>query len=152
MGFSLAPANRFDAQCETGFTFEPLTPAGEPIGASITVRGPESATVRAHLRRQIAVMQARELAAKRRGAEVEPQTMEDMEAQAIDLAVAYTVGWQGIEDEAGKPVAFSETAARQLFGGWSWIRRQVIEQAQDLGNFVRPGRASSSTTPAPNLP
>lgn len=45
---------------EAGFAFEPRYPNGQGIGATITVRGPESAQVRTLLRRQLADLQARD--------------------------------------------------------------------------------------------
>jgi hypothetical protein len=148
MGFRLDPAARFDRLCEAGHTFDVLTPDREPIGATITVRGPESDAVRAHVRRLLARMQTRE--AKRRGGQPEPMTPEESDAEAVELAVAYTIGWQGFDDEAGDPLPFSEAAARTLYAGWPWIRRQVLDEAQDLGNFVRRGLPALSRTPAPS--
>ena len=44
----------------------------------------------------------RELRAKKSGRDPEPVSIEEMEDQAVDLAVAYTIGWDGIApaDEA----------------------------------------------------
>lgn len=149
MSFDLTAEPRFDSACEAGYTFEPRTPNGELIGAFITVRGPESAAVRAYVKRQIATLQQREVTAKRRGGEIEPMGVEDMESQSVELAIAYTADWRGF-DQDGQPLPFSDDAARRLYVGWSWIRRQVIEQAQDLGNFVRRGRINSLPMPPPN--
>lgn len=150
MGFRLDPATRFDRACEAGHTFDVLTPDGERIGATITVRGPESDIVRAHVRRLMAAMQTREASAAKRRGQPEPITPEELEAQSIDLAVAYTIGWTGFDDEAGQPMPFSESAARTLYSGWKWIRTQVLSEAQDLGNFVRLGPKNSAPTPAPS--
>lgn len=137
------------ALSEAGFTFEPIYPDGTGISATITVRGPEAAEVRNLLRMQISALQAREIQAKKRGRDAELVSIEELEAQAVDLAVAYTIGWSGFED-AGQPIEPTEPAVRALYREHSWIRRQVIEQAQDLGNFVRPASRGSSPTPKPS--
>lgn len=132
---------------ERGYTFEPRYPDGTPIGATITVRGPESAAVRDLLRQQVREMQARETAGRRRGREAEPRSLEEMEAQAVELAVAYTVTWEGFVDD-DVVLAPTETHLRAIYTDYSWIRRQVIEEAQDLGNFTQPASASCSSTPS----
>lgn len=142
--------SRAPRAAEATYTFEPVYPDGTPLGATITVRGPESAQVREVVRRQLCKLQEREASAKRRGrpAHDEP-TLEDFDAQALDLAVAYTAGWSGVELD-GQPWPASEANMRTLYAEHSWIRRQVLDEAQDLGNFVRPSSATSSPTPGPN--
>ena len=140
---------KVSAASEAGFTFEPRYPNGQGIGATITVRGPESAQVRTLLRRQLAELQARELQAKKRGKDVEVPALEELEAQAIDLAVAYTIGWSGFEDD-GVPMEPTEANFRAIYTDYSWIRRQVIDEAQDLGNFAQISSKTSSRTPALN--
>jgi hypothetical protein len=148
--FSRQTAQAARAASETGYTFEPRYPNGQGIGATITVRGPESQAVREVLRRQIAALQAREHAAKRSGREPEPQSIDEIEAQAIELAVAYTITWADFEDN-GQPMAATEANFRAIYTDCPWIRRQVLDEAQDLGNFVRPASPSSSSTPAPSF-
>ena len=128
-----------------GYTFEPKFPGGDGIGATITVRGPESEPVKRLVREQLAQAQARELAARKRGRDPEPLTLDEMRNQAIDLAVAYTIGWDGFMD-GDTPLEPLEANLRAVYTDHSWLRRQVIEEAQDLGNFVqRTGKPSSNT-------
>ena len=141
---------KLSAASEAGFTFEPVYPNGQGIGATITVRGPESAQVRAVLRRQLAELQTRELQAKKRGKEPDAPGLEELEAQAIELAVAYTITWTGFED-GGVPMDPTEANFRAIYADYSWIRRQVIDEAQDLGNFAQSLSKPCSPTPAPNL-
>lgn len=134
---------------EQGHTFEPRYPDGTPIGATITVRGPESAAVRQLLMQQVRDLQAREALGKRRGREIEPLRLEEMEAQAIELAVAYTITWEGFVDD-DVTLAPTEANLRSIYTDYSWIRRQVIEEAQDLGNFAKPLPKSFSRTATPS--
>jgi len=137
------------AASESGYTFEPTYPDGTGIGATITVRGPDSDKVRSMLRQQISIINAREQTAKKRGREVDPQSLDELEAQVIDLAVAYTITWSGFKD-GDKVIEPTEANFRSIYADYSWIRRQVIDEAQDLGNFVRPPSASSSPTQQPS--
>lgn len=138
------------ALSEAGFEFEPTYPDGTGIGATINVRGPEAAQVRNLLRSQISALQAREIRAKKSGRDAEPVSIEEMENQAVNLAVAYTIGWDGIEEADGQQIEPTEANVRALYREHSWIRRQVIEQAQDLGNFVKAGSKGSLPTPKPS--
>lgn len=149
MSFNRQAARAARASQETGHTFEPKYPDGTGIGATITVRGPDSASVRELLKRQLTRLQAKELAAKRRGNEIEPPNLDELEQQAVDLAVAYTVTWGGFFD-GDIVLEPTEQNLRAIYAECSWIRRQVIEEAQELGNFVRPPSASSSPTLPPS--
>lgn len=146
MTFKRETARAGQAAHETGFTFEPRYPDGSGIGAKITVRGPDSAAVRALVRRQLQVAQDRDAQARKSRRDPEPPTIEQIEAEAVDLAVAYTITWDGFED-AGVPMEPTEANLRQIYREAPWIRRQVIAEAQDLGNFVRPPLPTSSGTP-----
>lgn len=134
---------------EDGHTFEPLFPDGTGIGATITVRGPRSAAVREHARKQFAQAQAREQAARKSGKPPEPPELDDLDAAMTDMALVYTMGWAGMV-AADKPLPFSEHAARELFTAHPWLREQVIAEGQDLGKFVTPSPKSCSSTPGPN--
>lgn len=136
---------------EEGHTFEPLYPGtSQGIGATLTVRGPRSAKVREHARRQFAQAQQRELAARKAGKPAEAPELDDIDQSLTDMAVAYTMGWQGIEEQ-GVPVEFSEAAAQRLYSQHTWLREQAIAEGQDLGKFVRPCSKPSTSTPAPSL-
>lgn len=133
--------------CEAGHTFEPVWPGtSKGIGATITVRGPHSDAIRQHA--EGAIAQARDRAMVTRGAQ-QQATVEQLEQQLIDTAVAYTMGWGGIA-EAGTLITFSPEAARRFYRAQPWIREQVLEQGRDLGNFVKPCLPSSSSTSEPS--
>lgn len=149
MQFSRQTGQALKAAHETGHTFEPRYPDGTAIGATISVRGPDSQAVRTLLRRQIAEQHERNLRARKARGEPEPMSIEQIEAESIDLAVAYTIRWDGFVD-AGQPMEPTEANFRAIYAECPWIRRQVIDEAQDLGNFVRPPSASCSSTPTPS--
>lgn len=147
---NLQDAPKASEASEQGYTFEPRYPSSNAgIEATITVRGPESEVVRTMLRRQIAELQTREQNAKKRGRDAEPPTLEELETQSIELAVAYTKTWAGFKD-GDRVLEPTEANYRRIYAEHPWIRRQVIEEAQDLGNFVRPAPKLLSPTPAPS--
>lgn len=151
MTFKRETARAGQAMHEAGHTFEPRYPDGTGIGATITVRGPDSEVVRALVRRQLQAAQDRDAQARKSRRDPEPPTIEQIEAEAIDLAAAYTITWADFEDD-GKPMQCTDVTVRQLYREAPWIRRQVIAEAQDLGNFVRPPLPSSSSTREQSLP
>lgn len=150
MSFDLKRIPTVAAASEQGFSFEPVYPGGtQAIGATITVRGPRSAAVREHARRKYGQAQAREQAARKVGRPSDPLELDDLDESLTELAVVYTIGWAGVQAD-GLDVPFSPDAARGLYADHPWLREQVIEQAQDLGKFIRPWSKNSSSTPAPS--
>lgn len=139
------------AASEEGHAFEPVYPgSSQGIGATISVRGPRAAAVREHARRQFAQAQAREAAARKSGKPAEAPELDELDQALTDMAVVYTLGWQGMQEgEAELP--FSEAAARTLYTAHPWLREQVIAEGQDLGKFIRPFSTSSSSTPGPSF-
>lgn len=151
MSFDLSTFLPAAALSEAGHTFEPRLPGGNVgIGATITVRGPQSAAVVAHNEERYAAARRREALARKRGREPEPVTLAEVEAALVDLAVAHTAGWSGMVD-AGSPVACTPQAARGLYAAHPWLRDQVIAEGQELGNFMPKSSSSSSDTPLPSL-
>lgn len=107
---------------------------GDPLGASIRLAGPE------HPKRKAIVFanQRRTRARIQKLGRIELGDPEEDEAQSIDLAVACTLGWKGVEDDAG-PVEFSEAAARKLYSDPElvWVRQQVLNALSDQAVFIK---------------
>ena len=149
MGFDLSNLPTSASACEAGYTFEPRYPDGSGIGATITIFGPDSAKARAFASRRFAEIQQRETAARKQGREPDPLRADELEAQSVEMAAAYTAGWAGFS-EAGQPLEATEANFRKVYTQHPWLRSQVIAQAQDLGNFLRPPSASLLPTPRPS--
>jgi hypothetical protein len=143
------------AASEAGFTFEPQYPQGGGIGATITVCGPESQAARILTRAQLRRLQSMELAAKKEGRATDhfslvlSQDIDEAPRQKAETAAAYTLGWSGFTEG---DVALAPTADnyRAIYLAHPWIADQVIAQAQDLGNFIKPSSASCSPTLPPS--
>lgn len=124
--------------CEDGHSFEPVFPDTDiGIGATITVRGPRSQAARELARREYARAQASELSQRKAGKPESAPELDALDDVLTDMAVAYTMDWQGME-AVGQPLPYSEAAARTLYRQQPWLCGQVIREAQDLGNFIRP--------------
>jgi hypothetical protein len=134
---------------EDGHTFEPVYPDGSGIGATITVRGPRSSVVREYARRQFAQTQAREATARKVGKLLEPPELDELDESLTEMAVTYTLGWDGMTAD-DQPLPFTAEAARSLYTDHPWLREQVIAEGQDLGKFVSPSRKNFSSTPKPS--
>lgn len=148
--FDISKIPTAQAASEAGYTFEPRYPDGTGTGAKITVCGPDSVAARTYATRRFAELQAKETAARRAGREAESPRAEELEEQLIELAVVYTTSWSDVLD-GGQVLACTPDNARRLYRAHPWLRSQVVVEAQNLGNFVRPSLANCSTTPGPNF-
>lgn len=126
MGISPEPA------CEKGFEFELKHPfTNEVVGMFVTVLGTESAKVKAHARSKINA----QLRAEAKGKAPAP-TIEGLESEAIDRAVAATVSWRGmVFNEADGGLEFTEDNARLVYAQ-AFVRKQVLEASEEMGNFT----------------
>lgn len=149
MSFDISKIPSSQGACEAGYAFEPRYPDNTPTGATITVRGPESSAAKAFASRRFTAMQMREIAARKSGRDLEPVNTRELEEQSIDLAVAYTIGWSGFTENS-EPLEATAANLRAVYTKLPWVRSQVISEAQELGNFVRPPPENFSPTPPPS--
>lgn len=61
---------------------------------------------------------------------------EKLQQESIDLLVAATVGWRGL-DKKGQEWPFSPDNARELYRKYPFIREQVDEFIGERRNFIR---------------
>lgn len=159
MTFNLAELNTVEA-CEAVHELELLDPFNEePTGLFIAHKGRDAKDVLAVSRKQGNAMLARDFAAKRKGKEESPFTIEEGTATTVEIAVAATVGWFTKDDKGNKVdglpfgetrLMFSPDEARRLYNdpGFAWALRQLNEAAGDLGNFAKAKSSGSSPSPA----
>lgn len=122
-------------QNEAGFEFELLYPGSqEKTGAFVKVRGVQSPTVRAFQRKKYNEFRVREQAAKRKNKE-EEITLDEAEDMAIESAINRVIGWKGIA-EGNVEVAFTKENAERILRQHSWIRDQIMEESDQLLNFL----------------
>lgn len=119
------------AAAERGFALSLVDANGQPTDITITVRGADSSVYRDVQRDQ----QRRRLAHVSRTRKV-TLTPEEIDAEALELTVAATAGWTGIEVD-GEPLAFSTAAAEKLYRDYPMIREQVDAAINDRSNFLQ---------------
>src|SRR5580765_4388831 len=67
-------------------------------------------------------------------------TPEELEAEAVDILAALTVGWRLIDLKGNViDLEFSQDNARELYGNPAigWLREQIDESTADRGNFSK---------------
>jgi hypothetical protein len=69
-------------------------------------------------------------------------TVEELNAEALELAASLVAGWEDRFDLDGAPLPYSGANAARLFRRFGWIRQQVEQFAGDRANFL-PGSTSS---------
>ncbi len=126
---------------EEGFALTLTHPkSGEPLPAKITVLGAESDAYRSKQREFL--RRSADRVNRTRKLVVSP---EELEAEALELLVTATTGWDwGGMTLGGQPApVFTHDAARQIYTRFGWIREQVDQAVGDRANFL-PRSASSS--------
>jgi hypothetical protein len=69
-------------------------------------------------------------------------TVEELNAEALELAASLVAGWEDKFDLDGAPLPYSGANAARLLRRFGWIRQQVEQFAGDRANFL-PGSTSS---------
>ncbi len=124
----------FSVAAELGYEFELKLPTGSGSGAYLTVIGAQSPAVKQYSKRKFQEYQQRQQIAKRKGKE-EDISLDEAEELSIESALVRLVDWKGITEE-GKEVKFSKDKAREILKQHSWIREQIMEESDFVGNFV----------------
>ena len=108
---------------------------GTPLGVFFELAGPTHPE-----RKRISFAQARRTMRhfEKKGKFDMPDPEEAEETKADNLA-AYTLGWEGWTDEAGRAVPFTREAALELYRdpGMAWLVQQVDSALGDLELFIR---------------
>lgn len=74
-------------------------------------------------------------------------TPEQVEAEQNDMFASLTSGWEGIAWK-GQELPFSLSNARMLYAEMSWVRNQVDDFINELGNYLGNSSSGSSDTPS----
>lgn len=124
----------------------------KPLGVFLNLVGPESPEFKARVAKEANRERRRAFEAKRKGAPVDPTTLEEDEAFGISLVADLVKGWRTVIDEGvvgkqpksepviiwkGEKLAFTpENLSRWLTHFKSWVVPQINDFTQDLGNFL----------------
>lgn len=85
--------------------------------------------------------QNRRLEAAHRRARAKPITAEELDADAMELLIACTIGWGGIEIGDGV-LEFTPLNVRRLYADFPWVREQAEAFIADRGHFLPPSKPS----------
>lgn len=133
------------AASERGFELELVHPETKaPLGVFVNVIGMESPEVKAEIRKEINRDRVKEFQAARNSKDAAPKTIEEQEAETIRLAARVCKGWRTVIDGKSEPVIhwkgekldFTADNLSRWLTHFGWARTQVIEAANDLGNFL----------------
>lgn len=158
--FDLAAFNTSRA-CEVGYELELESPFSTPenpemTGLFVLHKGRDAQSVVAANRKNGNKILARDMKARRTGEDV-AQTIEESNADTVEVVVAATIEWYTKENGVktpgwplgGERVMFSPEKATEIYSdpGFAWITRQINVSAGDLGNFKENTLPSLSPTP-----
>lgn len=133
MSFDIKKHNPTDI-AEAGFEFTVVLPDGTTTDAKIKVRGSNSPKVKDFYRKAFTEMQIKEQAAKRRGKEAEPMSLDESEDFAIRSSAIRIISWSNL-DEDGKPVVFSKDEAHRMMEAYPFLREIVTKESEEITNF-----------------
>ena len=123
----------FDAvkDSEQGFDLTLKNADGSDSGVVLVVLGKHSDKVTAWTKKKFNEYQRDAEMAKRRGKEVEPKSLDDLEEFNLSNAIVRVSGWKNVEQE------FSEDLLKgALKRNPHWLE-QVIEASDDAANFIK---------------
>lgn len=106
---------------------------GVPLGATVTLAGPEHPT-----RKAIDFAKQRKLRASiQKTGKLELSDPADDELDAIEKLASCTLGWSGITD-GDAAIEFTPTAALKLYGtdGMGWLRAQLLAAMEERERFI----------------
>lgn len=120
----------------TTATYDVLDPqTGQPVGATITLAGPEHPK-----RKQLDFDLARKARAKfQKQNRITLSDPEDDVDNNTERLVAATLGWAGFADDDGKAIEFSADAALKLYTDpeMAWLRTQVLGAMDSAELFIK---------------
>ena len=121
------------AQAAVGYSLELVHPAtGDKLGGVITIRGDESKEVQNYNRKRFMELQKRERMNKGKNNDY---TLAEIEDIGIESATVRVMSWKNITKD-GIDLEFNKENAEMLFRDYPWIRKQVMEAAEDLSLFL----------------
>lgn len=124
----------YSKSAEIGYTFDLILPDGSESGATLTVLGDLSPTVKNYGKKKYREFKQLQDAAKRRGKDWEP-TLEEADELSAEAALVRLIGWSGIT-ENGKNVEFTKEKALEILKQHSWIRESIMQESAAISNFT----------------
>lgn len=121
---------------ENTYRFEVTHPiTGEGAGAMIDVYASQSDVVQRFQSNVLRKLQKQEFENQRTR---KPQFKElsELKSEALENAIVRVASWENLEWE-GTPLEFTPANVKMLLTQCPWLAEQIIEQSEDLGNFLK---------------
>lgn len=116
---------------EQGFDLDVKNADGSNSGVVLVVLGKHSDKVSAWTKKRFNEIQRENEMAKRRGKEVEPKSLDDLEEFNLDGALVRVTGWKNVSQD------FTEDLLKTVLKrNPHWIE-QIIEASDDAANFTK---------------
>jgi hypothetical protein len=119
---------------EVGYEFDVVMPDGTITDIKIKVRGALSKVVKDFYRNTFSQMQVKEQAAKKRGKEPEPMSLQESEDFAIQSSALRVISWSGIAED-GKEVPYSKDECLRIMKDYPFLREAVTQESEQVLNF-----------------
>ena len=103
---------------------------GKPV--TLKLLGPDSDKYRAMTRQQV-----RKRFSRAAGADATKDTFAEDEADALNILVACTVGWSGVNTTKGEPIPCTPDTVRALYTNFPAIRDQADVFMATRANFTK---------------
>lgn len=109
--------------------------SGDPLGATLTLAGPEHPARKAFDHAK----QRKQRAAFQKNGKIDLGDPAEDELNAIDMLVNATLGWSGFANDSGEAIAFTKDAAATLYSteGHGWLRAQVLVAMGERDRFIK---------------
>ncbi|MDP8184409.1 hypothetical protein [Phocoenobacter skyensis] len=121
---------------ENTHTFAIVNPVtGEETDGLISIYGSESDVVRKFQAKQLRKLQKKEFENSRTRKQKFTE-LEELRQTTLENAVVRVAGWENIEWEDEK-LEFNEENARKVLKNCPWLCEQIVEQSDDIGNFIK---------------
>lgn len=116
---------------ETTHEFELEDPVtGEGLGVFLTILSPGSEKPKRTVSRTMSMQQKAELRGK-------PLTLEQLEANSVDICLSMLKSWRGLEDDSGDALEFNAENAKEHILCVPSFRDQINAAGVDDANFIK---------------
>lgn len=116
--------------------FTPVDPLGNELeGVKIWVRSSKAVEPAKIVERTANELNSRQFESQKTG-KLKPISFKRIESLDIDLACSVVTNFSGLANDNG-PIEYSEENKRQLLIDYEWLRKQVLDKANEVDFFYK---------------
>lgn len=121
---------------EQSKSFTPTDPLGNELeGVTIWVRSSKAEEPAKIVERVTNELNSKQWESQKTG-KLKPISFKRIESLDIDLACSVVTNFSGLANDDG-PIEYSEENKRQLFTNYEWLRKQVLDKANEVDFFYK---------------